>query len=86
MDSWHSLVLFVSTENSLSAKRRLGEILKGTHWEHLKLDVRDIGEHAKSATLYRIKTTPALVLRGKKSKRVFHSLDDELSIKAALRN
>lgn len=84
MNSWHSLILFVSTETVFGAKKRLGEILNGTRWEHLKLDVRDISEHAKSAALYRIKTAPALVLRGKSDKRVFHNLDDELSIRAAL--
>lgn len=84
MSPWHSLILFVTAENVFSAKQKLGEILKGTRWEHLKLEIRDMAEHAKSATLYRIKSTPALVLRGNKLKRVFHDLDDELSIRAAL--
>ncbi|MCW5821510.1 MAG: hypothetical protein KIT34_01830 [Cyanobacteria bacterium TGS_CYA1] len=30
MDSWHSLTLFVSSENVLSSKKRLDQILDGT--------------------------------------------------------
>lgn len=81
---WHSLTLFVTAENVFSAKKRLGEILNGARWEHLKLEVRDIQEHANSAKLYGIKSTPALVLRGKKFKRVFQNLDDDTLIRLAL--
>lgn len=84
MDSWHSLTLFVNSDNELASKQRLGEILNGTSWEHLKLHIKDISEHATSAADYHVKDTPALILHGNELDRVFHCLMDELPIKVAL--
>lgn len=84
MDSWHSLTLFVNSENILSAQKRLGEILNGTKWEHLKLSVKDIVEHNAVAADYHVQDTPALILHGSELDRVFHCLADDLPIKVAL--
>ncbi|MDX2108309.1 MAG: hypothetical protein SFY67_18090 [Candidatus Melainabacteria bacterium] len=84
MDSWHSLTLFVNSENVLSSKKRLDQILDGTSWEHLNLDIKDIDEHSTLASDYHVQNTPALILHGNELDRVFHCLIDELPIKAAL--